>query len=115
MQMRYAVVLFLLLSYCFGPAGAAQGQQTPVGNARSESSRRIVRKTVPVYPAVAKRINLGGTVKVVAVVSADGKVESVEPVGGSPILLKAAEDAIAQWQFAAGGESKETVELRFKP
>ena len=60
-------------------------------------------------------MKLGGTVKVVAVVAADGNVKSVEPMGGSPVLLKAAEDAVAKWKFAPGSESKETVELHLNP
>ena len=60
-------------------------------------------------------MKLGGTVKVVAVVAADGNVKSVEPMGGSPVLLKAAEDAVAKWKFAPGAESKETVELHLNP
>jgi TonB family protein len=74
----------------------------------------VVRKT-PAYPDIAKRMNLSGTVKVIAVVAADGEVKSVEPVGGRPVLLKAAEDAIAKWKLAPGAESKETVELHFNP
>lgn len=86
----------------------AQGQQ-------STSLRRITRQVAPVYPDVAKKINLGGTVKVIAVVGADGDVKSVEPVGGSPVLLKAAQDAVAKWKYAPGGESRESVELHFTP
>jgi hypothetical protein len=98
MQTRYALVLFpLFCSYCFGAAGTAQSQQTS-----TERSRKILRRTAPIYPDVARKINLGGTVKVVAVVAADGDVKSVEPKGGSPILLKAAEDALPKWEFASG-------------
>jgi hypothetical protein len=74
-------------------------------------------KRFPYIPR-SKRIKLGGTVKVVkvvAVVAADGEVKSVEPEGGSPILLKAAEDAVAKWKFASGGESREIIEVRFAP
>jgi len=60
-------------------------------------------------------MNLGGTVKVLAVVAADGNVKSVEPVGGSPVLIKAAQDAVAKWKFAPGAESKEPIELHFTP
>lgn len=77
--------------------------------------RRIVRKTSPIYPEIAKRMNLSGTVKVIAVVAADGEVKSVEPMGGSPVLLKAAEEAVAKWKFAPGAESREPVELHFNP
>ncbi len=51
----------------------------------------------------------------IAVVAADGNVKSVEPVGGSPVLIKAAEDAVAKWKFAPGAESRENVELHFTP
>ena len=111
MRMRYALILALAFFYCFGPAGSAQSQQSS-----NESGRKLIRKVEPRYPDVAKRMSLGGTVKLIAVVAPDGKVTKVEPVGGSPILVEAAESAITQWKFApAGGESKETVELHFTP
>ena len=108
MRKWYALALFLLFLTFFGPARMAQSQQ-------SSSSRKITRQVAPTYPEVAKKINLGGTVKVVAVVGADGEVKSVEPVGGSPVLLKAAQDAVSKWKFAPGTESKENVELHFTP
>jgi TonB family protein len=110
MRMRYALILFLISLIFFGPAGPAQGQQSS-----TENVRRIVRQTAPSYPELARRMNLGGTVKVIAVVGADGNVKSVEPVGGSPVLIKAAQDAVAKWKFAPGAESRETVELHFTP
>jgi TonB family protein len=110
MRMRYVLILFLLLSSFSWLANRAQGQQ-----ASSDSVRRILRQTAPAYPELAKKMNLGGTVKVVAVVMANGDVKSVEPVGGSPVLIKAAEEAVAKWKFAPGGESKEIIELHFTP
>ena len=111
MRMRYALILALAFSCCVGPTGWAQSQQSP-----NDAGRKLVRKVEPRYPDIAKKMNLGGTVKLVAVVAADGKVTKVEPVGGSPILVEAAQSAITQWKFApAGGESRETVELHFTP
>ena len=111
MRMRYALILALVLACCFGPAGWGQSQQSS-----NETGRKLIRKVEPRYPDVAKKMNLGGTVKLVAVVAADGKVTKVEPVGGSPILVEAAQSAITQWKFApAGGESRENVELHFTP
>jgi len=61
-------------------------------------------------------MGMNGTVKLFAVVAPDGKVKSVEPVGGSPVLIQAAQEAIQQWKFApAGSESKELIELHFSP
>lgn len=110
MRVRCFAVLFFLLSLCLGPARTAQGQSsTPEG-------RRVVRRTMPIYPDIAKKMNLAGTVKVQATVSADGSVKSVQPVGGSPVLIQAAQDAVYKWKFvAATAESKELIELHFDP
>ena len=110
MRMRYVLVLIPVFLTILGPAGTAQNQQ-PSG----EATRRVVRQTAPIYPEMARKIGLGGTVKVVAVIATDGDVKSVEPVGGSPLLIKAAEDAVAKWKFAPGAESRQTVELHFNP
>ena len=112
MRMRYVLKLIpvFLILISLGPTGTAHGQQTS-----TETARRVVRQTAPIYPEVARKIGLGGTVKVVAVIAADGDVKSVEPVGGSPLLIKAAEDAVAKWKFAPGAESRQTVELHFNP
>lgn len=108
MQRRY--VLLLLLLFAFGPAARTQNQQTS-----TESGRKIVRKMTPTYPELARKMNLGGTVKVIAVVAADGEVKAVEPKGGSPILLRAAEDAVSKWKFVTGSESREVIEVHFAP
>jgi TonB family protein len=113
MRMRFVLILIpaFLILVSLGPTGTAHGQQA----SSAETARRVVRQTPPVYPEMARKIGLGGTVKVVAVIAADGDVKSVEPVGGSPLLIKAAEDAVAKWKFAPGSESRQTVELHFTP
>ena len=78
--------------------------------------RKIVRKTSPVYPEIAKRMSLVGTAKIMAIVSPDGTVKSVQSVGGSPVLIQAAQDAVQKWKFApASAESKEIIEIHFGP
>jgi TonB family protein len=110
MRKLYVAIVVLSLSYALGPSGQAQSQQS-----NPETGRKVVRRVEPVYPSVAKRINLSGTVKVVAVVAPDGKVKKVELVGGSPILGQAAEMAVFQWKYVPGSESRETIELHFNP
>jgi TonB family protein len=100
----------MLVVFSCGLIGSAQTEQPS-----NESIRKVVRKVEPRYPELARKLNLGGTVKVVAVVASDGNVKKVEPVGGSPLLVQAAESAIGQWKFAPGGESREVVELHFNP
>ena len=110
MKSLLAVIVAFALSYSLAPAVRAQNQQPS-----PESGRRIVRKVSPLYPAAAKRMGLGGTVRVVAAVGTDGSVKKVEPIGGSPLLVQAAETAISQWKYVPGAESQEIVELHFTP
>jgi TonB family protein len=107
--MRDFVVLFLVL-FGLGLAGSVYGQSS------KEEDRKVVRKIDPTYPAMAKQMNISGTVKVLAVVAQDGSVKRVEPVGGSPLLIQASEEAIKRWKFApAAAESNELIELHFHP
>lgn len=110
MKSFLALVVILALSYSLVPSTEAQNQHPS-----PEGGRRVVMKVTPEYPETAKRLKLGGTVKVIAVVGSDGKVKKVEPVGGSPLLMQAAEIAVAQWKYVPGGESQESVELHFTP
>lgn len=110
MYMRRAALALLALSYSLGPATWAQGQQSP-----NDAGRKVLRKVQPEYPSDARRMNLGGTVKLFAMVAPNGRVKKVEPVGGSPLLVRAAESAVEQWKYEAGAESKETIEIHFTP
>jgi TonB family protein len=110
MKSLFAILVTCALSYSLAPAVWAQNQQSS-----PQSRRQVVRKVAPEYPVAAKKMGLGGTVKVVAVVGPDGSVKKVEPVGGSPLLVQAAETAISQWKYAPGAESQESVELHFTP
>jgi TonB family protein len=110
MRLRNLVVLFFGLALLFASAGTAQAQ------ASSDNTRRIVRKLVPNYPELARKMNLTGTVRVLATVAPDGTVRSVEAKGGSPLLIKATEDALYKWKFATTAvETKEVIELHFNP
>ena len=110
MRDRRLAVLFLLVFCSVMVAGSSHGQSS------SAEVRRVVRRSQPSYPEIAKRMNLAGTVRVQATVSPDGTVKSVQPMGGSPVLIQAAADAVYKWKFApANGESKETIELHFDP
>ena len=110
MRMRFVALMILVLSICATPLGFAQSEQSP-----ADGGRKVIRRVDPQYPPVARKMNLGGTVKVIALVGPDGSVRKVEPVGGSPLLVQAAENAVSLWRFAPGAESKETVELHFTP
>jgi TonB family protein len=80
-----------------------------------ESTRKIVSQAKPVYPSIARNMNLEGAVKLEVNVAPNGAVKSVQAVGGSPVFVPAAEDAVYKFRWVpAKVESKEHVEIRFR-
>jgi periplasmic protein TonB len=81
----------------------------------SETGRRKVRtRATPEYPALARQMNVSGKVKIEATVAADGHVASTRVVGGSPLLVNAALDALKKWRYEpASKDSIELVEFEF--
>ena len=79
-----------------------------------ESKRKVKTKTAPLYPELARRMNVSGKVKIEVVITADGHVKSTRVVGGHPLLVQACQDAVKEWKFAtAPEESTQVVEFEF--
>lgn len=81
----------------------------------AEPERKVVIRVKPAYPELARQMNVTGTVKIEVVIAANGTVKSVKPVGGHPLLIQSASDAVRKWQYAPGGETKAIVEFQFHP
>ena len=86
-----------------------------VSFANDDSSRKIKSKVTPSYPEVAKRMNVSGSVRLEVEVSPTGSVKNVKALGGHPLLIQAAVDAVKQWKYEAGGDSTVEVEIKFQP
>jgi TonB family protein len=105
-----AALLALLLGAVVLSPSFALPQDQP------EAKRKLVNKVVPVYPELARRMQISGTVRVEAVVALNGKVKFTTVLGGNPVFAKAAVEAIENWKWApAPQESKEIIELDFRP
>ena len=75
-----------------------------------------MEQSAPAYPTLARSMALQGTVRVEALVSADGSVKTVDIKGGHPVLAQAAVNAVRKWRWeAATRESREPVEVKFAP
>ncbi len=61
--------------------------------------RKVITKVAPPYQELAKRMHLQGSVKLEAVVRADGVVKSTRVIGGNPVLIQAAADALIKRRF----------------
>jgi TonB family protein len=69
------------------------------------------------YPWLALSAAVQGKVRLAAVISPDGTVESVRVLAGSEVLASAAERALKMWRFepcaTAGGKCETTVVFSF--
>ena len=79
-----------------------------------EPIRKVIAKTAPSYPELARKIHLTGKVRLEVAVTPAGAVSSVKLIGGSPVFEKSAIDAVKQWRFApADKETTGVVTLEF--
>jgi protein TonB len=71
----------------------------------------LIRKTIPVYPPIAKASRTQGTVVLQANISRNGTIENLRVVSGSPMLQQAAIDAVKTWLYRPYLLSGEPVEV----
>jgi TonB family protein len=105
-----AVAVGLLLIGGWAATGSPQawGQE--------EITRKVKTKVSPVYPDLARRMNLSGVVRIQVTVTPKGEVKTTKLIGGHPVLAGAALDAVKKWRFDTGpDESTGVVEFRFDP
>jgi TonB family protein len=77
-------------------------------------ARAVKSRVEPIYPELAKRMKVEGTVKLEATVDPEGKVTEVKKISGNNLLTTAAEDAVHKWKFESGsGSATVEVELTF--
>jgi protein TonB len=59
----------------------------------------LLRKTVPVYPAIPRAAGIQGTVILQATISKTGTIENLRAISGPPMLQQAAIDAVKTWVY----------------
>ena len=80
------------------------------------SDRQVLKQETPEYPALLKKLKIGGTVKLSALVAADGTVKKTKINGGNPMLGEIACSAVGRWKFApASASTSVPVEMTFDP
>lgn len=91
------------------------GLATAQNASSSASDRKVSTRVTPNYPDLAKRMHMRGVVRIEAVVRPNGSVKSTRVLGGNPVLVDAALEAINKWKFEAGqAETTEVVQLAFE-
>jgi TonB family protein len=88
---------------------------TQTASAQKNSERKVASRVAPSYPELAKKMHIHGVVRVEAVVKANGIVKSTRVLGGNPVLVDAAIEAVGKWKFEPGqSETTEVVQLTFE-
>jgi TonB family protein len=101
-------LLAALATTALFPPSQAFGQEEGV-------SRKLRVRVAPLYPEIAKRMSITGRVKLAVVISANGSIKDAKVIGGHPILVNAAMDAVKKWKYEpAPSETSGTIEVSFE-
>lgn len=71
----------------------------------------LIHKVQPLYPAIARTIHLAGTVRLRAIISADGSVRQVDVISGNRLLVQPAVAAVREWRYRPTRLNGEAVEV----
>lgn len=108
------VARWLLAGLMIGAVALPVLRTVPGFALEDQQGRKIKTRVEPAYPELARRMNLSGTVKFQVVVGTDGTAKDIKPVGGNPVLIQAAADALKKWRWTPGEETTEVVAFRFE-
>lgn len=107
-RLRRWICMVLLVAVTLLSVGATSAR------AAEESGRKLKLRVQPVYPDLAKRMKLAGVVKVEVVIAANGAIKDAKVIGGHPVLVESALEAVKRWRYEPGSEeTTATVEFRF--
>jgi TonB family protein len=102
-MVKNRMLIFLVLCFCLFAAALLHAD-----------TRKSVKTVQPVYPAIAVKMKVEGTVKLEATIDPDGSVSDVKVVSGHLLLVQAAIDAVKKWKYESGeGKSTQIVALDF--
>jgi TonB family protein len=110
---RIAAAVLAVVTIVGGVSLSPAGAQTSQSD---EINRRAKNKVPPLYPELARKMNISGTVKIEVTVATNGTVKEARVVGGHPVLANSALEAAKKWRFEpAPAESTGVIEFKFEP
>ena len=81
------------------PASAPKSVSAGAAYSAAEVPAVLTHRVDPVYPLQAQSAHVGGVVKLHIVIGKDGNVEDVSVVSGPAMLIRAAREAVLQWEY----------------
>jgi periplasmic protein TonB len=71
----------------------------------------LILRVQPLYPPLARQARIQGQVVLRAVISRSGAIENLKVLGGHPMLVQSAIDAVKQWRYCPYSLNGEAVEV----
>jgi TonB family protein len=71
----------------------------------------LIERIEPVYPSLAQQIRREAQVEMHAIISTEGRIESLEVVGGDRLFYQSALDAVRRWRYRATFLNGRAVEV----
>jgi len=71
----------------------------------------LIYQVQPIYPPLARVARVEGPVVLAALISKDGTIENLRVLGGHPMLVRAAEEAVSKWRYHPYILNSEPVEV----
>jgi protein TonB len=72
---------------------------------------KLISRPEPIYPDLARQAGIQGDVVLHAIIGTDGRILELRVVTGSPLLVRAAVDAVQQWRYRPTLLDGEPVEV----
>lgn len=72
---------------------------------------KAIYQPTPAYPPLAQRARVGGVVRLEAVIATDGTIQNLRALGGHPLLVGAALEAVSRWRYQPTLLNGEPVEV----
>lgn len=111
MSRRIAIAALVVLSFAIAMSHGVRAQNSQ----NDEIVRRAKNKVQPLYPELAHKMNISGTVKISVTVAPNGTVKEAHIVGGHPVLANAALEAAKKWRFEpAPAETIGIIDFKFE-
>ncbi len=81
------------------PPPARQEAAAPPPSVR-DSAPPLLNRVEPVYPPLARQARISGVVHLLVTIAPDGSVTQLQVIGGHPLLVPSAMEAVRQWRYA---------------
>ena len=83
----------------------------PVRVGGSVLEAKMIKRVVPIYPALAKQARVSGSVRLEGIIAKDGTIQQLRVISGHALLVRAALEAVRQWVYSPTLLNGQAVEV----